>query len=228
VSAGLSFALPKGRILQQALPLLRAAGLEFESTVDAAGRKLRLDAPGGHRLLLVKPTDVPTYVDYGVADLGIAGRDTLDEQGRDLYEPVDLKIAPCRLVVAEPSEAPVRMTRGSTIRVASKYPRIARRHYLNKGISAEVIPLSGSVELGALTGLADQIVDLVESGETLRQNRLQEVETVMHVTSRLVVHPASLKLAGPTLSPIIDALRAAVAAGPQPARDSGRKVASAS
>ena len=91
-------------------------------------------------MLLVKPTDVPTYVDYGVADLGIAGRDTLDEQGRDLYEPVDLKIAPCRLVVAEPSEAPVRMTRGSTIRVASKYPRIARRHYLNKGISAEVIP----------------------------------------------------------------------------------------
>lgn len=222
---GLSFALPKGRILEQALPLLAEAGLDFAATVKAAGRKLQLDAPGGHRIFLVKPTDVPTYVDYGVADVGIAGSDTLEEQGRDLYEPVDLGLAPCRLAVAEPTDAPVRLTRGSTLRVATKYPRVARRHYLNRGISAEIIPLYGSVELGALTGLADQIVDLVESGETLRQNRLKEVETVMHVTSRLVVHPASLKLAAATLSPIIDALRTAVT---QRTQASTRKVASAS
>jgi ATP phosphoribosyltransferase len=224
VARGLSFALPKGRILKQALPLLAEAGLDFATTVDEAGRKLQLEAPGGHRLLLVKPTDVPTYVDYGVADVGIAGRDTLEEQGRDLYEPVDLGLAPCRLAVAEPEDAPARLTRGSTLRVATKYPRVARRHYLNRSISAEIIPLYGSVELGALTGLADQIVDLVESGETLRQNRLREVETVMHVTSRLVVHPASLKLASATLSPIIDALRDVVARR----SDEAGKVATAS
>jgi ATP phosphoribosyltransferase len=207
VAPGLTFALPKGRILRDALPLLRDAGLEFEATIDEASRRLQLDAPGGHRLLLVKPTDVPTYVEHGVADIGIAGGDTLAEQARDLYEPVDLEIAQCRLVVAELLDAPVRLARGSALRVATKYPRLAREHYLNRGISAEIIPLYGSVELGALTGLADQIVDLVESGETLRQNRLREVETVMHVTSRLVVHPASLKLAARTISPLIDALR---------------------
>jgi ATP phosphoribosyltransferase len=221
VAAGLTFALPKGRILDAAVPLLQAAGLDFGPAIAAAGRRLELTS-GAHRILLVKPTDVPTYVEHGVADVGIAGRDTLEEQGRDLYEPVDLRVCACRLVVAEPIGAPKLLGRAS-LRVATKYPRIARRHYLNRGISAQVIPLYGSVELGALTGLADQIVDLVESGETLRQNRLREVETVMEVTSRVVVHPASLKLARETLAPIIDALRAAVAA-----HFAGRKVATAS
>jgi ATP phosphoribosyltransferase len=164
-------------------------------------------------VLLVKPADVPTYVEYGVADFGIAGRDTLEEQDRDLYEPVDLGIAACRLVVAEPMDRPARLRRGMSLRVATKYPNLCRKHYEAKGISPEIIPLYGSVELGALTGLADQIMDLVESGETLRQNRLQEVETVMHVTSRLIVHPASLKLRSDRVSRVVSALRDVLQAG---------------
>ena len=207
MAEGLTFALPKGRILDHALALLELAGLEMREAVAAAGRRLRVETPSGHSVLLVKPSDVPTYVDYGVADLGVAGLDTLEEQGRDLYEPVDLGIGACRLAVAEPEDAPARLHRGMTLRVATKYPRLARRHYLRKGISPEIIPLFGSVELGALTGLAHQIVDLVESGETLRQNRLREVETVMHVTSRLVVRPASLKLRASAVSAVIEPLR---------------------
>ena len=188
----LTFALPKGRILGPALALLRSAGVDTGELGQAKDRRLMLDLPGGGRALLVKPSDVPTYVEHGVADLGIAGSDTLREQGRDLYEPVDLGIGACRLTVAEPADRPARLRRGMRLRVATKYPRLARRHYRSKGISPEIIPLYGSVELGPITGLADQIIDLVESGETLRQNRLVEVETVMHVTSRLIVHPASL------------------------------------
>ncbi len=209
---GLTFALPKGRIVEQALPLLESAGLEMTEALRGAGRRLQITTAQGLTLLLVKPSDVPTYVDYGVADIGIAGRDTLEEQGRDLYEPVDLGIGACRLAVAEPTDQPTRLRRGMALRVATKYPRLARKHYLRKGISPEIIPLFGSVELGAITGLAEQIVDLVESGETLRQNRLREVETVMPVTSRLVVHPASLKLRAAAISQVIEAVRDATAA----------------
>jgi len=206
---GLTFALPKGRILEQALPCLAAAGLELAAALDAAGRKLMLDLPSGDRVLLVKPTDVPTYVEYGIADIGIAGRDTLEEQGKDLYEPVDLRVGACRLVIAEPEARPVDLRFGASVRVATKYPRLAARHYLSKGIQAEVIALYGSVELGAITALADQIVDLVESGETLRQNHLREVETIMPITTRLVVHPASLKLKTTEVSRFIAAIREA-------------------
>lgn len=206
---GLTLALPKGRILSQAIPLLRRAGLDL----GAAGagehdRRLLFDLPG-LRVLLVKPVDVPTYVERGVADLGIAGYDTLCEEARDLYEPVDLGIGACRLAIAEPVARPVSLRRGMDLRVATKYPRLARRHYRSRGIQPEIIPLFGSVELGPLTGLADQIVDLVESGETLRQNNLQEVETILHVTSRLIVHPASLKLEQAAICRIIADLRAA-------------------
>lgn len=209
--AGLTFALPKGRILEQALPLLANAGLDLAEPLQNAGRKLQLELPQGHRALLVKPTDVPTYVEHGIADVGIAGRDTLEEQGRDLYEPIDLGIGACRLAVAEPEDDPPRMTGGVPLRVATKYPNLTRRHFLSKGVQVEIIPLYGSVELGALTDLADQIVDLVESGETLRQNRLKETETIMHITSRLVVHPASLKLKGREITALIDALRRVLA-----------------
>jgi ATP phosphoribosyltransferase len=216
---GLTFALPKGRLLDLALPMLDAAGIALTEAVASAGRRLEVVARDGTRVLLVKPIDVPTYVEYGVADIGIAGRDTLEEQGRDLYEPVDLGIGACRLVVAEPVDdhvrpglagMPARLRRTSELRVATKYPRLARKHYLSRGIAPEIIPLLGSVELGAVTGLADQIVDLVESGETLRQNRLTEVETIMQVTSRLVVHPASLKLRAAEVSRVIEALRRVV------------------
>jgi ATP phosphoribosyltransferase len=210
---GLTLALPKGRILAQAIPLLRRAGLDL-TALAAAGehdRRLLLDLPGGLRVLLVKPSDVPTYVEHGVADLGVAGYDTLCEEARDLYEPVDLGIGACRLVVAEPAERPVALRQGMALRIATKYPRLALRHYRSLGIQPEIIPLSGSVELGPITGLSDQIVDLVESGETLRQNKLREAGTILHVTSRLIVHPASLKLKQAAIASTISAVRAAVA-----------------
>ncbi|WP_266215477.1 ATP phosphoribosyltransferase [Paraliomyxa miuraensis] len=208
--AALTLALPKGRILAPALELLAAAGVDMGELREANDRRLMFALPGGGKALLVKPSDVPAYVEHGVADVGIAGSDTLREQGHDLYEPVDLGIGACRLAVAEPMDRPARLRRGMELRVATKYPNLARRHYSSKGISPEIIPLYGSVELGAITGLADQIVDLVESGETLRQNRLAEVETIMHVTSRLIVHPASLKLKPGLVARVIDGLRLAV------------------
>jgi ATP phosphoribosyltransferase len=209
VDDGITFALPKGRILGPAARLLARAGIDTRTLLESDDRRLQIDLPGGHRMLLVKPVDVPTYVEHGVADVGIAGRDTLEEQARDLYEPVDLGIGACRLVIAERRERPTPLHRGTTMRVATKYPRITRRHYLGLGIDPEIIELFGSVELAPLTGLADQIVDLVESGETLRQNGLVEVETVMDVTCRLIVHPASLKLRHRSLAALIDAVRAA-------------------
>lgn len=210
VGEGLTFALPKGRILRSALGLLTKAGLELGDVEPGSDRKLLLDLPNGVRILLVKPSDVPTYVEHGAADIGVAGSDTLEEQGRDLYEPVDLEIGACRLAIAEPTDRPARLKRGMELRVATKYPKLARRHYSERGISPEIIPLYGSVELGPITGLADQIVDLVESGETLRQNRLVEVETIMHVSSRLIVHPATLKLRPQPIAALVEALRRVV------------------
>jgi ATP phosphoribosyltransferase len=211
---GLCVALPKGRIAEQALPLLARAGLDVAGAFAGAGRRLMVDA-GGVRLLLVKPVDVPTYVEHGIADLGIAGLDTLAEEERDLYAPVDLGLGACRLAIAEPVGRPVALRPGIEVRVATKYPRLALRHYRARGIQPQIIPLFGSVELGAITGLADQIVDLVESGETLRQNDLREVETILHVTSRLIVHPASLKLKQGRVDAVIAAVRRAL----EPTRD---------
>ncbi len=222
---GLTLALPKGRILAQAIPLLVQAGLDLGALLTGEhDRRLLIDLPGGLRVLLVKPADVPTYVEHGVADLGVAGYDTLCEEARDLYEPVDLGIGACRLAVAEPAERPVTLRRGMALRVATKYPRLALRHYRSCGIQPEIIPLSGSVELGPITGLSDQIVDLVESGETLRQNNLRETETILHVTSRLIVHPASLKLKQAAVARTISAVRAAVAGMARSAPSAGTSV----
>jgi ATP phosphoribosyltransferase len=237
VSERLTFALPKGRILDQAMPLLAAAGLDLAAALDDAGRKLLFELPPsadgcGMRIMLVKPVDVPTYVEHGIADLGIAGLDTLLEQGRDLYEPVDLGTGRCRLVVAEPASSLAHgggssgLRRGMNLRVATKYPRCALRHYRARGIQPDIIPLWGSVELAPITGLADQIVDLVESGETLRQNDLVEVETIFQVTSRLIVNAASLRLKQPAVSHTIAALRRAVEAGKRRAPQDREKAAS--
>lgn len=223
----LTFALPKGRILDQATPLLAAAGIDIASALARAGRKLLFELPTGDRILLVKPVDVPTYVEHGIADFGIAGLDTLREQGRDLYEPVDLGIGRCRLAVAEPRDRAGQLQRGMSLRVATKYPACALRHYRSKGIQPVIIPLFGSVELGPVTGLADQIVDVVESGETLRQNQLVEVETIFEVSSRLIVNAASLRLKQPAVSRTIAALRRAVedAADPPEPQLSSRRTA---
>lgn len=197
-------ALPKGRLAVQAAQLLGRAGYDI-SPVLGKSRLLVHDC-GALRVLIVRSADVPTYVAYGAADVGIAGRDVLDEQGFDLYEPLDLGIGQCRMVVAEPADRPVDMRGPIHLRIATKYPVITHRFLQNRGITAEIIKLSGSVELGPIAGLADQIVDLVETGETMRENGLVEVETILPVTARLVVNPARLKLRAGAISALIDRL----------------------
>lgn len=204
----LTIAIPKGRILEESIELFGKIGINLSSMLEDS-RKLVFDYPEqGLRALIVRATDVPTYVEYGCADLGIVGKDTLLEQEKDLYEPLDLKFGYCRMVVAEPAglakgDDP---TGWSHIRVATKYPTVAERHFSAKGIQAEIIKLYGSIELGPLVGLAERIVDLVSSGETLRQNGLVEVETIAEITTRLVVNRASLKTKQQKIRTIINGL----------------------
>lgn len=213
VAERLTLALPKGRILDAAAPMLAQVGVDLAPLfADRTDRRLCFDLGDDLRVFLVKPVDVPTYVAHGIAHLGIAGLDTLEEEQRDLYVPVDLGIGRCRMSIAEPKDRPTPMRRGDRVRVASKYVNIAKKHYQRLGIQAQIIKLYGSVELGPLTGLADQIVDVVESGETLRQNGLVEVETLFEVSSRLVVHPPSLKLRRARIEPLIEGLRRIVKA----------------
>jgi ATP phosphoribosyltransferase len=205
----LVIAMPKGRIHEEAVALFGKAGYDLTDSIDGKTRKL-VHESNGIRVLVVKPSDVPTYVDYGAADVGVAGKDTLEEEARDLYEPLDLGIGACRLAVAEPSAKPVDERGHLHIRIGTKYPACTKKWLARKGLTAEIIKINGSVELAPLTGLADRIVDLVSSGETLRQNDLREVETIMEVTSRLVVNRASLKLRGREIEALIGKLRAAL------------------
>ena len=217
VAERLTLALPKGRILKAAAPMLAEVGIDLSSILaDKGDRRLRFELGDDLQIFMVKPVDVPTYVAHGIAHVGIAGFDTIEEEGRDLYVPVDLQIGRCRMSVAEPADRRAGMHPGETLRVATKYPNIAEAHYQRRGIPCEIIKLYGSVELGPLTGLSDQIVDVVESGETLRQNGLVEVETIFEVSSRLVVHPPSLKLRRARLEPIIEGLAAQLAAAATP------------
>jgi ATP phosphoribosyltransferase len=187
----LTLALPKGRLMKQAAELFGKAGLDLGPVLEDS-RRLRFELKeAGLVVLAVKPSDVPTYVEYGVADAGVAGRDILAEAGRDLYEMLDLGIGACRLAVAEPVDGVA--TEGGALRIATKYPECARRHFLARGRPVEIIKLHGSVELAVLCGLADRIVDLVETGETLKQNNLVETDTILEITARLVVNRASLK-----------------------------------
>ena len=204
----LVLALPKGRILEEAAQVFARAGHDL-SPVLAETRKLVIDC-GALRVLVLRSSDVPTYVAHGAADVGIAGSDVLDEERRELYEPLDLGIGRCRMIVAERADAPVDDRAQSHIRIASKYPRTTKAYLVRRGITAEVIKLSGAIELGPLTGLCDRIVDITQTGETLRQNGLVEVDTVAPVSSRLVVNPARLKLDGDRLGALIDALERAV------------------
>lgn len=201
-------AVSKGRILEQALPLLARIGIVATDDPDKS-RKLILDTTRpGVRLLVIRATDVPTYVEYGAADLGIAGKDVLMEyEGSDYYEPLDLKIARCRLAVAGTPQTT--LSDGRT-RVATKYSRVAREYFARLGIQAEVIKLYGSMELAPLVGLADRIVDLVDTGNTLRANGLVEFETICEVSSRLIVNKAAMKTKHKQVSAIIAALRAVV------------------
>jgi len=203
-------AAPKGRVLDEMVELFARAKLDL-AVVAGSSRKLIHDVPAaGLRVLVVKPVDVPTYVVHGAADLGVAGADTLEEDGVDLYDLLDLGIGACRLCVAEYAERPVSESAQIHVRIATKYPNLTRRYLAERGLTAEVIKLYGSIELGPLTGLADRIVDLVSTGETLRQNGLREVETIMPVTSRLVVNRAALKLRGEDIDALVARLARAV------------------
>jgi ATP phosphoribosyltransferase len=206
----LTLALPKGRLLESALELLRDLGVDG---VDAESRRLIFDdGRRGLRLLFLKPADVPAYVVYGAAQLGIVGKDILMEQEPDVYEPLDLGFGFCRLVVAEPRELWERddPARWSWVRVATKYPRLTEQYFSNRGIQVELVRLDGSIELAPLVGLADRIVDLVQSGETLRANGLVEVAEMLKSTARLIVNRASMKTQYAAITGLIADMRARV------------------
>jgi ATP phosphoribosyltransferase len=213
VKSGLTLALPKGRLLEPAVDLLRELGV---SAIDPESRKLIFRDPGrGLEILLLKPADVPAYVTYGAADLGIVGKDILLEQEPDVYEPLDLGFGFCRLVVAEPRELWERddPARWSWVRVATKYPRLTEQYFSSRGIQVEIVRLDGSIELAPLVGLAERIVDLVQSGETLRANGLVEVAEITRSTARVIVNRASMKTEYAAVTQLIDDMRAKVRIG---------------
>lgn len=205
----LTIALPKGRVMKEALKILANIGIDYPESMEDSRKLIFEDLKKGLKFLVVKPTDVPTYVEYGAADIGIAGKDVLLEQSRDLYEPLDLKIGKCRMMVAEPSALSAKddPSQWTSIRIATKYPNITERFFASKGIQVEVIKLYGSIELAPLIGLSERVVDLVDTGETLRQNGLVEVEEIMDISSRLIVNRASLKIKGARIAEVIEGLR---------------------
>ncbi|MEJ2575331.1 MAG: ATP phosphoribosyltransferase [Gammaproteobacteria bacterium] len=206
----LTIALSKGRIFKDTLPLLAAAGIEPRDDPDTS-RKLILDTNRPHvKLVLIRATDVPTYVQWGAADLGVAGKDVLLEHGGEgLYEPLDLGIARCRMMVAGKPNARLDVRR---LKVATKYVAAARDHFAAKGQQVEIIKLYGSMELAPLVGLADLIVDLVESGNTLKANGLVPLEHMCDISSRLIVNKAAWKMKHRAVTGLLDALRSAVGA----------------
>ena len=211
----ITFALPKGRIFDEIVPLLSAAGIEVSEDPEKTRKLIVGTSRPDVRLVLVRASDVPTYVQYGGADIGVVGKDTmLEHGGTGLYQPLDLQIAKCRMSVAVRADFDYAgaVKQGSRIRVATKFTQIARDHFANKGVHVDLIKLYGSMELAPLTGLADAIVDLVSSGNTLRANHLIEVEEIMQISSRLIVNQAALKLKRESIRSIIDAFEAAVGA----------------
>jgi len=211
----ITFALPKGRIFDEIAPLLKAAGIEALEDPEKSRKLIIATNRPDVRLVLVRASDVPTYVQHGGADIGVVGKDTLlEHSGEGLYQPLDLNIAKCRMSVATRADFDYAgaVKQGSRIRVATKYTQIARDHFANKGVHVDLIKLYGSMELAPLTGLADAIVDLVSTGSTLRANHLVEVEQIMAISSRLIVNQAALKLKREAVRGIIDAFAAVVEA----------------
>ncbi len=211
--SAIAIALSKGRILDETLPLLAAAGIVPAEDPETSRKLILPTNRGDVSLVILRASDVPTYVQYGAADLGVAGKDVLLERGgAGLYQPLDLGIARCRMAVATKRgyDWTGTVQRGARIRVATKYVEVAREHFAAKGMHVDLIKLYGSMELAPLAGLADAIVDLISTGNTLKANDLVEVETIMPISARLIVNPAALKLKRDTVKPLLDALEAAV------------------
>ena len=213
----LTLALSKGRIFEETMPLLAEAGIEVSENPESSRKLILPTSDPGLQLIIVRASDVPTYVQYGAADFGIAGKDVLIEhagqQPGRLYQPIDLNIARCRLSVAvrHDFDYAAAVHQGARLRVATKYVQSAREHFASKGVYVDIIKLYGSMELAPLVGLADAIVDLVSTGGTLRANGLVAVEDIMQISSRLIVNQASLKTRGERLQPLLDAFERAAA-----------------
>jgi ATP phosphoribosyltransferase len=210
---GITIALSKGRIFEETLPLLAAAGITPLEDPESSRKLILPTSRDDVRLIIVRASDVPTYVQYGAADLGIAGKDVLIEHGgTGLYQPLDLEIARCRMMVAVRNgfDYNSAVRQGARLRVATKYLQTAREHFASKGVHVDLIKLYGSMELAPLVGLSDAIVDLVSSGNTLKANDLKAVEEIMQISSRLVVNQAALKLKRAAIQPMLDAFAGAV------------------
>jgi ATP phosphoribosyltransferase len=204
----ITIALSRGRIFDETVPLLKAAGIVARGDPEKSRKLIIPTNQREVRLIIVRATDVPTYVQYGAADLGVAGKDVLDEHGgQGLYQPLDLGIARCRMVVAAPKGFDYRhaVRQGARLKVATKYVRTAREHFAAKGVHVDLIKLYGSMELAPLTGLADAIVDLVSTGKTLEANGLKAVEEIALLSARLIVNQAALKLKRAAIQPLLDA-----------------------
>ncbi|MFQ5560360.1 MAG: ATP phosphoribosyltransferase [Nitrospinota bacterium] len=205
----ITIAFPKGRNLKPSVELFNSIGIDASEFLGDT-RKLLLSNPAQKvNFMVIRDTDIPTYVEYGAADIGVSGKDVLLEQQRDLYEPIDLKYGHCRLMVAEPKDLSANDDPSSwtNIRVATKFPRITEDFFLKKGVQVEIIKLYGSIEIAPLVGLSERVVDLVSTGQTLKENGLVEVEQIAEVTARLIVNRASLKLKYKRLNEMIGQLR---------------------
>lgn len=212
--ATVTLALSKGRIFDETAPLLAAAGIAPAEDPETSRKLIISTNRPDVRLVIVRASDVPTYVQYGAADLGIAGKDVLYEHGgAGLYQPLDLRIATCKMMVAVPEgfDYAGAVRRGARLRVATKYIGAAREHFAAKGVHVDLIKLYGSMELAPLAGLADAIVDLVSTGNTLRANRLRAIEEIMPVSARLIVNQAALKVKRALIQPLLESFESAVA-----------------
>jgi ATP phosphoribosyltransferase len=213
ITVMITIALSKGRIFDETLPLLKAAGITALEDPESSRKLILPTNRDDVRLIIVRASDVPTYVQYGAADMGVAGKDVLNEHGGEgLYQPLDLNIAKCRMMVAvrDDFDYEAAVKQGARLRVATKYVKTAREHFAAKGVHVDLIKLYGSMELAPLVGLSDAIVDLVSSGATLKANNLRAVEEIAPISSRLVVNQASLKLKLSAIQPMLDAFAGAI------------------